>query len=90
MPITKEIQDFIKSEIERTGIGPQRILKGNKEAREIGLTSGIIYRIIGKNGSDLTARKTHLELVLKLWSSIDEKEPHNSSTIKQTKLYKKA
>ncbi|MHA7099546.1 hypothetical protein [Fabibacter pacificus] len=70
MPITKEIQDLIKSEIERTGIGPQRILKGNKEARELGLTSGTIYRIIGKNGSDLTAKKAHIELVLKLWSSI--------------------
>lgn len=69
MPITKEIQDLIKSEIERTGIGPQRILKGNQEARKIGLTSGTIYRIIGKNGSDLTARKTHIELVLKLWKT---------------------
>ena len=61
VPISKDLQDFIKSEIERTGIGPQRALKGNKEAKEAGLTSGIIYRIIGQNGH---VRKVKKQLVL--------------------------
>ncbi len=67
VPISKDLQDFIKSEIERTGIGPQRALKGNKEAKEAGLTSGIIYRIIGQNGHVRKVKKQHTYLLKTLW-----------------------
>ncbi|KYG77246.1 hypothetical protein AWW68_00310 [Roseivirga spongicola] len=69
VPISQELRDFIQSEIDRTGLGPQRALKGNTKAKEIGLTSGIIYRILGKNGKAKTAKKEHIELFKELWKS---------------------
>ncbi|WP_339608499.1 hypothetical protein [uncultured Roseivirga sp.] len=86
IPIAKAIQNHILSEIKRTGIGPQRILKGNKEAREIGLTSGTIYRLTGQNGKALTAKTKHVELALKLWEDIPDKA---SRTKKVTKIIPK-
>lgn len=74
IPITREVQEFIKSEIERTGIGPQRILKGNLQAKKIGLTSGTIYRIIGKNGIAKTAKKTDIDLITGLWENTASKQ----------------
>ena len=72
--ISTEVREWILSEIKRTGIGPQRILKGNKEARELGLTSGIIYRLTGQNGKADTAREEHIRLALKLWQDIPDKK----------------
>lgn len=66
-PVTKELQNFIKSEIERTAKGPQRALKGNREAKKVGLTSGIIYRIIGKNGNTKSIKKQHIDILMTLW-----------------------
>lgn len=72
--ISTEVREWILSEIKRTGIGPQRILKGNKKAREIGLTSGIIYRLTGQNGKADTAREEHIRLALKLWQDTPDKK----------------
>lgn len=78
--IKQAFRDHILSEIKRTGIGPQRILKGNKKARELGLTSGIIYRITGQNGKADTAREEHIRLALRLWQDTPDKK------IKEPKL----
>lgn len=67
--ITPGIREFIKHEIARTGIGPQKALKGNKEAKEAGLTSGIIYGILGMNSNIKSARKRHVDLALRLWEN---------------------
>lgn len=72
--IKQTVRDHILSEIKRTGIGPQRILKGNKGARELGLTSGIIYRITGQNGKADTAREDHIRLALELWRDTPDKK----------------
>lgn len=76
--ITADIRNQITSEIKRTGFGPERALKGNIKAREIGLTSGIVYRITGQNGKALTARAEHVELALKLWNDIPDKDTEPS------------
>lgn len=70
--ITDETRTSIKNEIKRTGYGPQRALKGNVQARQIGLTSGIIYGVIGQNGIRKSIKQTHLELTLKLWKNIPD------------------
>ena len=86
--ITSDIREQINAENERTGTGPQRALKGNKEARQIGLTSGIIYRLTGQNGKSITAKTEHVELALKLWNDLPDKDiepskpnPHNPGPI---------
>ena len=71
--ITPEIRKAIEKEIERTGFGPQRALKGNVLAKRIGLTSGIIYGMIGKNGMIQTAKKAHIDVTLRLWEDIPDK-----------------
>lgn len=68
--ITFGIREFIKHEIERTGIGPQRVLKGSKEAKAAGLTFGIIYGILGMNSNIKSAPKRHVDIALNLWKNI--------------------
>ena len=72
--VSDEIQDLIRCEIKRTGYGPQRVLKGNVQAKRIGLTSGTIYRMIGKNGIIKSAKKSHVELAVALWKDLPDKK----------------
>lgn len=68
--VTQDIINTIKSEIDRTQVSAQRMLKGKKEARDIGLTSGIIYSWIG--GRSKTAKQSHIDLAIKLWKAIPD------------------
>ena len=86
--ITSEIRDKILFEIKRTGIAPQRRLKGHKEAKEIGLTSGIVYRFVGMNGAAKTGKREHVEMALSLWNDVPNKQ--DQSAKKQLSSYQKA
>ncbi|MEM0941566.1 MAG: hypothetical protein AAF600_17720 [Bacteroidota bacterium] len=76
--ITSKMRDSLNSEINRTGVGPQKLLRGNKEARSIGLTSGIIYCILGKTGHSKSCKESLYNLALALWVPRPNKDVNTS------------
>ena len=71
IPVSQEVKDSIQFQEKRTGIGPQKLLRGNKEAKQIGLTSGIIYS--WTNGRSKTCKQVHFDLCIKLWEDLPDK-----------------
>lgn len=92
MVVSKSLINKIKSEIERTGCGASKVLRGNKKARDIGLRSSIINYWIKEEKSDApkskTAKTEHIELAEKLWDNIPNKEDVKPK--KQVPAYVKA
>ncbi|MEO9476831.1 MAG: hypothetical protein ABJG41_14910 [Cyclobacteriaceae bacterium] len=70
--LTDEVRSSIQNEIERTGVGPQKLLKGVEKAKKNGLNSGVIYTWI--KGRSKTCKTSHIELSLKLWSEKPDKD----------------
>lgn len=63
--VTPEMSDFVKNEIKRTGYGAYKILRGNKAAKEKGITAATINLIA--NGCSKKMKATIIHQILALW-----------------------
>jgi len=66
--IDESISSLLQSHRERTGIGPQALLHNKRHEKPDGLNAVMISKWL--TGSNTTARKDHLDYVLKIWSDI--------------------
>ena len=82
--VTPELSSFLKKEIERTGVGAMAILRGNKIAKEMGLTSGKIERLI--NLSRKKIRSNELEIIKELWREVPNKSKNTPNTLKRGRV----
>lgn len=64
--ITEEIRKQLESEAERTGIGASKLMRGRRKDMPQGLTSSMMTG--WKIGSIATAKKEHLDWVLKAYA----------------------
>lgn len=69
--ILPEMSDFVNKEIKRTGFGAYKILRGNKKAKENGITASQIHLVT--NGSSKKMKATMLHQILALWQNITDK-----------------
>lgn len=69
--IIPEMSDFVKSEIKRTGYGAYKVLRGNKKAKEAGITAATINLVVNEPSKKMKA--TMLHEILALWKGIPDK-----------------
>lgn len=74
--ITPAMSDFVNKEIERTGRGVMSILRGNKIAKEAGITSSQIRSVINCRSKNMKAEM--LDLILNLWADKPDKATDKS------------
>lgn len=65
------MSEFIKNEIKRTGYGAYKVLRGNKKAKETGITAAIINLVVNEPSKKMKA--TMLHEILALWKDIQDK-----------------
>ncbi|RBW59548.1 hypothetical protein DS884_07380 [Tenacibaculum sp. E3R01] len=70
--IIPEMSAYVKNEIERTGIGVHKILRGNTEAKKVGITSSQIKSVIECSSRKMKATMVHQ--ILALWNDIPDKK----------------
>lgn len=80
--ITDEVIEALLHHHHRTGVGPQKLLRGKRDIAPAGLSSSMVYNWI-RRGSK-TARKDHLEFILSQWGVL----PDNPYQNKRYKNYK--
>lgn len=80
--ITDEIIETLLHHQHRTGVGPQKLLRGKRDVAPMGLSSTMVYNWI-RRGSK-TVRKDHLEFILSQWEVL----PDNLYQNKRYKNYR--
>ncbi|MCB0743958.1 MAG: hypothetical protein KDC67_08645 [Ignavibacteriae bacterium] len=80
--ITNKIIEKLIFHHNRTGVGPQKLLRGKRGNLPLGLSSGVIYNWI--NNKSKTAKREHLDFVLKEWKALKD----NPNTVDRNKNYK--
>lgn len=80
--ITDEIIETLLHHQHRTGVGPQKLLRGKRDVAPAGLSSSMVYNWV-RRGSK-TARKDHLEFILNQWKAL----PDNPYQNKRYKNYR--
>ena len=80
--ITDEIIETLLHHQHRTGVGPQKLLRGKRDVAPAGLSSSMVYNWV-RRGSK-TARKDHLEFILNQWEAL----PDNPYQNKRYKNYR--
>ena len=68
--ITNEIIETLLYHQHRTGVGPQKLLRGKHEAMPVGLSSHHIHNWVRR--SSKSARKEHLDFVLNEWEQLPD------------------
>lgn len=71
--ITPEIQALLLAERERTGVGPQALLRDTRAERPAGLSVETITAWL--RGTHNTARQDHLDFVLTRWAALPGETP---------------
>lgn len=85
IPLTDELIAIFKAHQKRTGIGPQRLLKGRKDCPD-GLSSALYYGWI--RGLLGTARRDHVEWFLRLYEQADELVPLTADVISELESHR--
>lgn len=80
--ITDKIIETILHHQHRTGVGPQKLLRGKRDVVPAGLSSSSVYNWIQRRAK--TARKNHLDFILEEWSKL----PDNPYANKRYKNYR--
>lgn len=73
VPVTRDIVTALRKHHRRTGIAPLALLKKQNDVPK-GLSASEVTSWINSKGADRTARKSHLDYVLKCWSSAADKK----------------
>lgn len=72
--IKPEMVDFVRGEIKITGKSVSSVLRGNSQARKIGLTSSVFHQFLRKKTVN-KIRKDHWKLTQTLWENLPNKDP---------------
>ncbi len=84
IPLTPEIRQKLRAHIERTGVGPQALLRGAGDKPQ-GLSSSVISKWLA---GGKTARRDHLAYVMHRWETVDPVVPVTPLVLQALQLHK--